>query len=141
MTELMPLPDLPPLLTDDDVLDRVEVVVGHALHDRTLWLLLVDGDRRQAPVVVPVHDLPYLPDDTIEGLGTVLDGVLPALTTDAGPGAVVFVLERFGPGTVHPADRDWAEALMAVCRGHDVSVRGVFLATGAGVQRLEGAAL
>jgi hypothetical protein len=62
--------------------------------------------------------------------------VLPSLATDAGPGAVVFVLERFGPGTVHPADRDWAEALTAACRRHDVSVRGIYSATTAGVHRL-----
>ncbi|MEJ2871291.1 hypothetical protein WCD74_26275 [Actinomycetospora sp. OC33-EN08] len=138
MTDLMPpAPDLPPLLTDDDVLDRVESLVGSARQDRTLWLLPVDGDRRQAPLVVPVEDVPYLPDDVVEGIGTVLAGFVPRLATASGPGSVVLVLERFGPATVHPADRDWADALTRTCAEHDVVLRGFFVAASGGVVRVD----
>ncbi|GAA4839099.1 hypothetical protein GCM10023201_30660 [Actinomycetospora corticicola] len=137
MTDLMPpAPDLPPLLTDDDVRDRVESLVGAAREDRTLWLVPLDGDRRQPPLLVPVHDVPYLPGDLVVGLGRLLSEMLPRLGTAAGPGSVVFVLERFGPATVHPADRDWAEALVAMCEARGVVQRGVFTATSAGVVRL-----
>ncbi|WP_433798552.1 hypothetical protein [Actinomycetospora sp. CA-084318] len=137
MTDVMPpAPDLPPLLTDDDVRDRVESLVGAARADRTLWLVPIDGDRRQPPMLVPIEDVPYLPGDLVTSLGTVIAGFLPALTTDAGPGSIVFVLERFGPATVHPADRDWAEALVAMCAARGVVQRGVFTATSAGVVRL-----
>ncbi|WP_018333451.1 hypothetical protein [Actinomycetospora chiangmaiensis] len=137
MTDVMPpAPDLPPLLTDDDVLDRVESLVGTAREDRTLWLVPLDGDRRQPPLLIPIQDVPYLPGDLVAGLGTVIAGFLPGLSTAAGPGSVVFVLERFGPATVHPADRDWAEALVAMCEARGVVQRGVFTATSAGVVRL-----
>lgn len=137
MTDLMPpAPDLPPLLTDDDVHERVESLVGAARADRTLWLVPIDGDHRQPPMLVPITDVPYLPGDLVPTLGVMLSQLLPALATDAGPGSVVFVLERFGPATVHPADRDWAEALVAMCGARGVVQRGVFTATSAGVVRL-----
>jgi hypothetical protein len=72
MTKITSPHDAPPLLTDDDVKRRVEALVGPALRDRTLWLLFVDGDSRQAPVVMPINDLPRLPDGVITGLGSVL---------------------------------------------------------------------
>ncbi len=128
--------DLPPLLTDDDVLARVEQLIGPAVRNGTLWLLLVDGDQQQAPMIVPLDDVPYLPDDAVDGLGRVLEDFLPALATDSGPGSVVFVSERFGPTGVVPADRDWADALAAVCDRSGVLLRGVFSSTRGGVRRL-----
>ena len=128
--------DLPPLLTDADVLARVEMLVGRASQDRTLWMLFVDGDHRQAPLVVPVDGVPYLPDDTVDGLGRMLEQVLPELETASGTGSVVFVSERFGPRGVVPADRDWADALAALCARTGVTLRGVFAATRSGVLRV-----
>jgi len=51
-----------PLLTDADVHERVEALIGRATQDRCVWLLLVDGDRRQTPVVMPLEDSPLRPD-------------------------------------------------------------------------------
>lgn len=128
--------DAPPLLTDDDVTDRVTSLVGTAARDRTLWLLFVDGDNRQAPIVMPVEDMPRLPDDVVPALGEVLGGFLPDLATDAGPGSVILVWERLGPDRVLPADRAWAEALAAMCRQSEVPLRGVHLSTRNRVQRM-----
>ena len=136
MTELPPPRDLPPLLTDDDVTRRVATLVGPAAKDRTLWLLFVDGDDRQAPVVMPVEDMPGLPDDVVPALGEVLAGFLPELATDAGPGSVVFVRERLGPDEVIPADRAWAETLTAMCRRFAIPSRGIHLSTPGRVQRM-----
>jgi hypothetical protein len=36
--------------------ERVEALIGRATQDRCVWLLLVDGDRRQTPVVMPLED-------------------------------------------------------------------------------------
>jgi hypothetical protein len=52
--------DLPPLTTDEEVLARVRTVVG-AARTRQLWILFVDGDGRQSPVVVPIADVPSGP--------------------------------------------------------------------------------
>lgn len=38
--------DAPPLLTDADVLLRVEQLIGPAAAERRLWIMWVDGDGR-----------------------------------------------------------------------------------------------
>ena len=97
MTGLTPA-TAPPLRTDDDVARRVAALVGCAARDDTLWLLFVDGDDRQAPVVMPIEELSGPPDDEmVTALGDVLEGFLPDLATAAGAGSVVFVRERLGP--------------------------------------------
>jgi hypothetical protein len=128
--------DLPPLLTDDDVTRRVALLIGNAIRDDTLWLLFVDGDDRQSRVVVPVEELPDLPDELVPALGEVLDGVLPDLATDAGPGSVVFVRERLGPDDLVPADLVWAGALGAMCMSRSIPLRGIHLSTPGAVRRL-----
>lgn len=137
MTRL-PLPrDLPLLLTDDDIRRRVATLIAPALRHGTLWLFFLDGDHRQAPVVVPVEDMPHLPArDLLDGLGDVLAGVLPDMGTELGPGSVVLIRERLGPDEVLPVDRDWAEALVSMCRLQDVVLRGVYLVTPADTTRL-----
>ena len=127
---------LPPLLTDDDVTRRVADLVGPAARDRTLWLLFVDGDDRQAPVAMPVEDMPGLPDDVVPALGRVVLGFLPQLATAAGPGSVMFVRERLGPDEVIAADVAWADALTAMCREFAIPMRGIHLSTPDRVQRM-----
>ena len=125
-----------PLLTDDDVQRRVELRIGTAIRDGSLWLLFVDGDRHQSPVVMPIDDTPRLPDAMISGLGQVLEGILPDLATAAGPGSVIFVRERLGPDAVLPDDRVWAEVLTTMCRARGIELRGIHLSTPGGVLRL-----
>jgi hypothetical protein len=134
--EHLPPDQLPPLLTEDDVTRRVASLVGPALRDGTLWLLFVDGDDRQAPVVMPVEDMPDLPDELVTALGDVLDGFLPELATAAGPGSVVFVRERLGPSDVLPVDRVWAAALGGMCRSRGIALRGIHLSTPRAVLRM-----
>lgn len=129
--------DAPLLLTDADVLARVQALVGRACTDRQLWIMFVDGDNRQAPVVMPVSDMPrHPPTGLLDGLAGVLRGVYGNLTTDLGPGSVILTLERRGPAHTHPQDRVWTEALVRTCRSIDVGLRGVFLSSDVGVRRL-----
>lgn len=129
--------DAPLLLTDADVLARVQALVGRAITDRQLWIMFVDGDNRQAPVVMPVSDMPrHPPTGLLDGLAGVLRGVYGDLATDLGPGSVILTLERRGPAHTHPQDRAWAEALVRTCRSIDVGLRGVFLSSDTGVRRL-----
>jgi hypothetical protein len=122
--------DLPPLTTDEEVLARVRSVVG-AARTRRLWILFVDGDGRQSPVVVPIADVPR-PD----ALGLVLRGLRAELVTDRGPGAVIVARERLGADTVLDADREWAAALAEVCRTAGVALRATVLSTPGGVRWL-----
>ena len=70
------------LRTDDDVARRVADLVGRAIRDDSLWLLFVDGDDRQAPVVMPIQEMSGPPDDElVTALGDVLEGFLPDLAT------------------------------------------------------------
>jgi hypothetical protein len=136
VTGLLPPYDRP-LRTDDDVARRVAALVGRAARDDTLWILFVDGDDQQAPVVMPVEELPGAPDDElVTGLGDVLAGFLPDLTTLAGPGSVVFVRERLGSDDVLAIDLSWAEALTAMCRTRTIRLRSVHLSTPHRVQRI-----
>jgi hypothetical protein len=127
----------PPLRTDDDVDRRVADLVGRATRDDTLWLLFVDGDDRQSPVLMPIEESTGQPDDRmVAALGEVLEGVLPGLATAAGAGSVVFVRERLGPDSVLAVDRAWAEALGTMCRERGIRVRGVHLSTRRRTQRI-----
>ncbi len=129
--------DAPLLLTDADVLARVQALVGAACTDRQLWIMFVDGDNRQAPVVMPVSDMPRdPPTGLLDNLAGVLRGVYGDLATDLGPGSVILTLERRGPAHADPRDRAWAEALVRTCRAAAVGLRGVFLSSDAGVRRL-----
>ena len=127
----------PPLLTDADVLVHVEQLVGPAAVDRRLWIIWVDADGRQAPVVVPVDDIPrHLDLSQLDGLTEVLSRLRDELTTESGPCSVVFTLERLGVDGVLPGDRTWATALAAACERSGTPLRGTFLTTRGGVRRL-----
>lgn len=129
--------DLPTLLTDADVLARVRRLIGPACTDRQLWIMFVDGDGRQAPVVMPISDLPRHPEPGgVANLPSVLGGVHEQLRTDLGPGSVILTLERLGPDRTLPQDREWAQALTDACSEGRVELRGLFLSTRGGVRRL-----
>jgi hypothetical protein len=130
-----PSVDLPPLTTDEEVFARIGTIVAPVCAQR-LWLLFVDGDGRQAPAVVPISGLPLRPDRHLVGLARILGGLRDELLTDRGGGAVILAWERPGSEEVLPADHEWAEELMGMCRTVDVPLRGVFLRTPGGVQRL-----
>jgi len=128
--------DLPTLTTDEEVLARIRMLVGAARAQR-LWILFVDGDGRQSPAVVPISGLPTRPDHArLIGITRILGGLRGELPTGRGPGAVIFTWERMGSHAVLPADREWAEELVAVCRDAGMALRGVYLSTPDGVQRL-----
>lgn len=122
--------DLPPLTTDEEVLARVRLLVG-AAHTAQLWIMFVDGDGRQAPVVVPIAGMPRA-----DALARVLRGLRGELATDRGPGAVIITCERTGRDDVLAADREWAGSLAAVCRTAGVALRATLLSTPGGVRWL-----
>lgn len=126
-----------PLLTDADVHERVRALVGPATTDRQLWIMFVDGDNRQSPVLMPISQIPREPEPrTLRNLGKVLAGVCPDLATDAGPGSVILTLERQGLDGVLPTDRVWGDALSKTCAQAEVTLRGIYLSTERGVRRL-----
>ncbi|MBC3190516.1 hypothetical protein H7X46_05490 [Pseudonocardia sp. C8] len=129
--------ELPALRTAADVHERVTMLVGAATTDRQLWIMFVDGDGVQAPVIVPITEMPAEPGpETAERLAEVLGGLRAQLATDQGPGAVVLTWERLGPDRPLPADRAWARALADACAASGIPGRGTFLSTPGGITAL-----
>lgn len=126
-----------PLLTDDDVHARVAAIVGPATQDGCVWLMLVDGDRRQTPVVIPLEDSPRHPEThLVHGLRDMLAHLGDPFATPAGPGSCLFALERLGPPETGSADEEWARALHGAASGAGLGTVGVFLSTPDGVRRI-----
>jgi hypothetical protein len=127
----------PLLLTDADVLQRVEQLIGRATVARQLWVMFVDGDGKQAPVIMPISDLPLRPESrVIDNLAAVLAGMCDDLTTEVGSGTVILTLERIGRDAVLPVDRQWAAALQEACDRAGAALRGMYLSTSGGVHRI-----
>ena len=125
--------DAEPLRSDDDILTRVQALVGPASAVSTLWLLLIDGDDRQTPVVMPIRDAPRRPDHTVDGIGRMLEHLTDAIATDAGSGSVIFVRERTGPTAITEGDREWADALATMCARIGTPLRAMLASTPGGV--------
>jgi len=129
------IPDQP--LADDAAL----LAFARFLHDgvtprrRTLWLVLLDGERRPLPVIVPVDHVPEEPEPLmVSNLGRAWSEILLG-EPDA---SVLLMLERPGPAEPSLGDHAWRAALHAVAAEHGLRLAGFFLATADGVRPLPG---
>jgi hypothetical protein len=136
MTQL-PNPPSPlstePLLTEAAVIDRIAGLLGSfGVVDRTMWILFLDADRVQLPMLMPIDDFPEQPDEPlIAGLMQVFQD-----QERREGGGVVLALERPGPGPSTADDRRWAEALDSAARSFGVTLHGIYLAAAGQVTRL-----
>lgn len=95
-----------PLVTSTDIEDRVADLIGPAIV-RKVWLLLLDGERRQLPLLMPIEGLPSRAPS-----GASMGPFLRAVCIE--PAAeVVGVLERPGGPRLTPEDRGWLRLLAA----------------------------
>ncbi|WP_286277136.1 hypothetical protein [Naasia aerilata] len=91
-----------PLIDAADIQWRVRDLIGRAI-TRKIWLLLLDAERRQLPVFLPIDGLPtHAPPG--ESMGPFLRAVCQEPTRE-----VVCVLERPGGYGLTPADRGWLQ--------------------------------
>jgi hypothetical protein len=117
-----------PVVTDDDVLCRVDRLIDHPSRSRrSLWLLLLSGEHIQLPAVVPIDDVPDRPDPQFAGnlcgiISDVLDEVAPG-------GTAVVTLTRPGDATINASDRHWFRVLTDAARERSAPVRMLCLAT------------
>ena len=89
-----------PLITDEDVLERVTLLVRNALR-RQLWLMFLDGEDRQLPVLMPT-DVPANPKTTdATNLARFIRGVNDELEATS----IVVSLERRGSDEISNDDR------------------------------------
>lgn len=101
-----------PIRSADDLTARWAAVLDPPVFGaRSLWVGWLDDDGLMLPVIMPVDDVPALPDrQLMSGLLRVTDGVLADHLPDD-DGHVAFALCRPGTPEVTEDDDAWAEAL------------------------------
>lgn len=118
-----------PLTTDAEIEDRVLALIGTAGH-RQLWLMFLDSDDGQLPVVIPLDDLPREPN---RAETDVLVGHLAGILAQVRAVQLVLVWERPGRGRLTERDQAWARALAANCARRGVRLRAQLLSHTRGV--------
>ena len=124
-----------PLRTERDMVTRVRDLLAPASDAARLWVLVLDDEGRQTPLLIPIDERPVFPEPSL------LDGLVTALTALIeenvhGRGQLLFVVERPGPfGPTHEDDC-WAAALAGACSRADLGLAGTFLLSPGGVSPL-----
>lgn len=119
-----------PLTTDDDIERRVTELIGRA-NSRQLWLLFLDEQDIQLPLLIPIDGLPTEPTD--EDGGRVVERVR-ELMGEIGACAVVAVLERYGSASLTAQDAAWIRSLRSACAEKNVALRAQLLSHRTGVR-------
>jgi len=125
-----------PVITDADVLARVdELIEAEARRERALWLLFFYSDGTQAPVVVPLDDMPEMPDE--EDAEVPFHLLRHFYGLEGGNDlSFVLVICRDGPLELTIADRQWLQVLAWGITEYTAPVRMICLATPEGVRGL-----
>ena len=118
-----------PLITDADVLDRVAALIQHAIR-RQVWLMFLDEDSRQLPVLMPS----YVPRTPRPGDGARLGEFFRLMAGDCDASTVVLTLERRGRADLSEADRKWLRMLREACLLAEIQFRGPLLCHNDGVR-------
>lgn len=130
-SELMAIP----VRTDSEVLARIAAIINaETAAVPRLWLFFLDRDGLQSNVVVPVDDIPELPDPRLVGN---VCYIVSQVMADAATGAsAVITICRPGPALVGETDQDWLRALQRGAARHSAPIRMFCLATPEGVLEL-----
>ncbi len=110
MTTTPPLADVP-IRSADDLTRRWTALLNPPVFGaRSLWLCWLTSDGRMLPVVVPVDDLPLVPEPAmVMGLRQVHDSIVEEQL--GGDGHLALALCRPGEPRITEDDDEWAEAL------------------------------
>jgi hypothetical protein len=83
---------------------------------RSLWLTWFAEDGRQEPIIIPVDDLPLVPDvELLGGLRDIAESVL--FDQLGGRGRLALALCRPGASTPRADDEAWVDALRELLDG------------------------
>ncbi len=118
-----------PLSTDALIQERVTSLVGRACR-RQFWLLFLDEDSIQLPLLVPIGDPPAYPQPESDALL----GMVENAAESVGAASVVVVIERYADDTLTPSDLAWAAWLDTAFRDHAIDLRGMLLSHRRGVR-------
>jgi hypothetical protein len=124
-----------PLITDDDVLQRVALIIDPAARRlRTVWLFFLEHGGTQADLVVPVDGIPRRTEAAV-----IANLCYVAAQAVAGNPALASVIVTLGrPGTLRRTDDDrrLLRALQQGAARHETPVRMFCLVTPEGVREL-----
>lgn len=124
-----------PVITDQDVLDRVNAIITPVTgRDRTLWLFFLGPRGTQANLVVPVDDIPEWP--AAGHLGNLCYVAAESISHTTPGGSVVITLSRPGVLRRTPSDRHILRGLQHGAAAHRTPVRMFCLATPEGAREL-----
>jgi hypothetical protein len=123
------LEDAAPVTTVAEAQDRVAELVGPAIV-RKLWFMMLDRHGVQLPMLMPVEDIPLVPEP--DELAPFADGLGRLLRELAPGGSVIITLERPGAAVLTGPDLVWGTELRATFSSA-IRVLGVFLAHDDGV--------
>jgi len=118
-----------PLTDDESVRLRVADLLGRALRHQ-LWLMLIDADACQLPLLVPFEVPPIPADDDAEPLADLLREAAEAC--DAASAIIAF--ERPGRDALTRLDREWLRVAHDAARLAGIPLRGPLLAHSRGVR-------
>lgn len=117
-----------PLTSDEEVLVRVDSLIGRA-NRRQIWLLFLDAQDRQLPLLMPC-EVPTRPGR----MTGAFPGFLRELVESVEADAIVSVLERRRGPELTEGDRIWLRLLRDAPAGIGVRQRGPILSSRAGVR-------
>lgn len=80
---------------------------------RSLWLIFLDEDGQQSGLIVPIDDIPMLPD--MRDVAAITD-LIARIRDDIGVADVPMLISRPGPSEMTEGDRRWAMALTEALR-------------------------
>ncbi|RLQ84088.1 hypothetical protein D9V28_07555 [Mycetocola zhadangensis] len=121
-----------PLVTDELIEQRVSDLIGRASR-RQLWLLFLDSDNVQLPLLIPTDDYPGRP--TPDHANELANGIR-HIAGAARAAQVILVWERYAGSDLTPLDRAWAQQLHNACSGIGVPIRAQLLSHKRGVRWL-----
>ncbi len=119
-----------PLVSDELIEQRVRAIVGRACR-RQVWMLFLDDNQVQVPLILPMADYPSSPGD---GNAAVFATRVREIIEVAGAAQVIFVWERYSGDRLTPSDTAWAKHLHVACLAEGVVVRAQLLSHRRGIR-------
>lgn len=112
MTTTPPLPTIP-VRTAEQLTERwIALLDPPVFGARSLWLSWLGRDGLMPPIVIPVDDLPELPEGLfVRNLREVSEGLIDDLLD--GEGHLAMALCRTGSSVISASDDEWADAFRA----------------------------
>jgi hypothetical protein len=108
MTSRRPVPGTQ-VQSASDLLHLWEGLVGSEGFDcRSIWVVLLDSDRQTLPFLMPIDNLPLVPNPA--DVGKFL-GLVDLLMAELSADSAVMLLSRPGGAAMTDRDRRWAAAL------------------------------